>query len=160
MSALRQLLASIHPEARIVSVETDEHEGHEDDCCDVCDCRIHPVYDTARLIDGEFDSPVAQISIMTPEHDEPEILDSEDGRTKDWPVTCAACVREALEVMREDAKKTPATNKTVSIRAQVIAEIDGEIDNLVFRGVARAYIRALRDGETEMAAAIKMEVGA
>lgn len=112
MSALEKLLADIHPEASIVSVEVDRHEHRDTVRCEVSGERLVTEED---LLDGSgtFLVTVARILFTTPEHDEPEVLSETD---REWVPVSETVLRDALELERQAIKARPVTDATVSQR--------------------------------------------
>lgn len=110
MSALEKLLADIHPEASIVSVEVDRHEHRDTVRCEVSGERLLSDED---LLDGFAIVTVARILFTTPEHSEPEVLSETDN---EWVPVSETVLRDALELERQAIKARPVTDATVSQR--------------------------------------------
>jgi hypothetical protein len=125
--SVAEALRNIHPDAVILSVETDLHE-HRDTCrCEICLQRIVPWDDSLCDGDGNTLATVARIMVIAPGYDpEGELLS--DG--SDWPVICRACIREALDLLRDRVMARPVSDATVSARAAELRAIDEAFDDL------------------------------
>lgn len=123
--SIERALRDIHPDARIISVEVDEHEHRDTVCCEVCLRRIQPHDD--RLLDGTILAPVARIMFVAPGYD-PEGEPLAD--SGEWAVLCRRDIREALELWRADVAARPIADATVSARGAQLRAIDDVVDSL------------------------------
>jgi hypothetical protein len=125
--SITETLRNIHPDAYIVSVETDIHE-HRDTCrCETCLDQIVPWNEERCDGDGLTNATVARIMFAAPGYvPEGELLS--DG--SEWPVICRKCIREALDLFRDRVMARPISDASVSARAAALRAIDDAFDDL------------------------------
>lgn len=77
MSPLEKILADIHPEARVVSVETDEHEHRDTVCCGITKRRLFSDEQLAEDSNGQVVVTVARIQFEAPGYGREYLSESE-----------------------------------------------------------------------------------